>query len=63
MTKEKMFLEDIKEELHLLDTETFEVEDFNDLEQDVGSCSSTSCSSCCSSSTSCSSCTSCFTVS
>ena len=65
-------VEGIKDELHQLDIETFEVEDLVDVEQTVGSCScscscgsttatsSCSCSSCCS--CSCSAC-SCYATS
>src|SRR5579885_3305245 len=65
---EKLLSEEIQEELHQLDAETFEIEDFLDLGEDsAGGSSSTSCSSTtgcscsCSStcSTSCSSCCSC----
>jgi thiazolylpeptide-type bacteriocin precursor len=62
MLAEKLHTKEIEEELHQLDTETFEVEDFIDLKQDAGgSCtsSSTSCASCTSCSSSCGSCSSC----
>jgi thiazolylpeptide-type bacteriocin precursor len=68
MLTKKLLAEEVKGELHQLDTETFEVEDLIDVEQNAldgsssSSCSSTSscscsCSSCCScSSSSCCSC-------
>ncbi|HZU70651.1 MAG TPA: hypothetical protein VFA09_25480 [Ktedonobacteraceae bacterium] len=62
MLAEKLLIEEVREELHQLDAETFEVEDLLDLEQTAASTSSscsTSCGSTTSSSTSCSSCCSC----
>jgi thiazolylpeptide-type bacteriocin precursor len=62
MLKENLLVKEIEEELHQLDTETFEVEDLIDVEQNAYSAttsSSTSCGSTTSCSCSCSSCCSC----